>query len=65
VPLLAGRVPFALLPEEIRRTRTAMGEVALHLIVMKAAGNSRVTIHMVASLDGFIAIKDGRVDWLE
>ena len=25
----------------------------------------RVTIHMVASLDGFIARKDGRVDWLE
>ena len=27
--------------------------------------HSRVTIHMVASLDGFIARKDGRVDWLE
>src|SRR6516225_2908867 len=27
--------------------------------------NSRVTIHMVASLDGFIARRDGRVDWLE
>ncbi|HQR38838.1 MAG TPA: dihydrofolate reductase family protein [Blastocatellia bacterium] len=27
--------------------------------------NSRVTIHMVASLDGFIARSDGRVDWLE
>lgn len=26
---------------------------------------SCVTIHMVASLDGFIARKDGRVDWLE
>ena len=26
---------------------------------------SRVTIHMVASLDGFVARKDGRVDWLE
>jgi dihydrofolate reductase len=26
---------------------------------------SRVTIHMVASLDGFIARKDGNVDWLE
>ena len=25
----------------------------------------RVTIHMVASLDGFIARKNGRVDWLE
>ncbi len=27
--------------------------------------NSRVTIHMASSLDGFIARKDGRVDWLE
>ena len=27
--------------------------------------NSLVTIHMVASLDGFIARRDGRVDWLE
>ena len=26
---------------------------------------SRVTIHMVASLDGFIARQDGSVDWLE
>src|SRR5687768_1745725 len=26
---------------------------------------SRVTIHMVASLDGFIARKDGSVGWLE
>lgn len=29
------------------------------------ASDSRVTIHMVASLDGFIARKDGGVDWLE
>jgi dihydrofolate reductase len=27
--------------------------------------DSRVIIHMAASLDGFIARKDGRVDWLE
>ena len=26
--------------------------------------DSRVTIHMAASLDGYIARKDGRVDWL-
>src|ERR1044072_301652 len=26
--------------------------------------DSRVTIHMVASLDGFIARKDGSVDWM-
>ena len=27
--------------------------------------DSCVTIHMAASLDGFVARKDGRVDWLE
>ncbi|HVU24616.1 MAG TPA: dihydrofolate reductase family protein [Opitutus sp.] len=27
--------------------------------------DSRVTIHMAASLDGFVARKDGRVDWIE
>jgi dihydrofolate reductase len=27
--------------------------------------DSRVTIHMAASLDGFIARNDGRVDWME
>ena len=30
-----------------------------------ADADSHVTIHMAASLDGFIARKDGRVDWLE
>ena len=30
-----------------------------------ANSDSCVTIHMAASLDGFIARKDGRVDWLE
>jgi hypothetical protein len=30
-----------------------------------ANANSRVTIHIVASLDGFIARRDGSVDWLE
>src|SRR5579862_571001 len=30
-----------------------------------AMTDSRVTIHMAASLDGFIARKDGSVDWLE
>ncbi len=30
-----------------------------------AEGKSCVTVHMVASLDGFIARKDGSVDWLE
>jgi dihydrofolate reductase len=31
----------------------------------EAPNHSHVTIHMAASLDGFIARKDGRVDWLE
>lgn len=30
-----------------------------------AVTDSRVTIHMAASLDGFVARKDGSVDWLE
>ena len=30
-----------------------------------ATTDARVTIHMAASLDGFIARKDGSVDWLE
>lgn len=30
-----------------------------------AITDSRVTIHMAASLDGFIARKDGSVDWME
>jgi dihydrofolate reductase len=30
-----------------------------------ATTDSRVTIHMAASLDGFIARRDGRVDWME
>src|SRR5262249_28887622 len=30
-----------------------------------AKTDSRITIHMAASLDGFIARKDGSVDWLE
>lgn len=30
-----------------------------------ASTDSRVTIHMAASLDGFVARKDGSVDWLE
>jgi dihydrofolate reductase len=30
-----------------------------------SAVESRVTIHMVASLDGYVARRDGSVDWLE
>src|SRR5262245_2178007 len=30
-----------------------------------ALADSRVTVHMAASRDGFIAPKDGRADWLE
>ncbi len=33
--------------------------------VTMASTESSVTIHMVASLDGFIARKDGRVDWMD
>lgn len=29
------------------------------------SSESRITIHMASSLDGFIARRDGRVDWLE
>src|SRR5690349_20554955 len=29
------------------------------------SADSRVTIHMAASLDGFIARRDGRVDWMD
>ncbi len=32
---------------------------------MPSVADSRVTIHMAASLDGFIARADGSVDWLE
>jgi len=32
---------------------------------VERASQSRVTIHMAASLDGYIARRDGRVDWLE
>lgn len=32
---------------------------------MMAIADSRVTIHMAASVDGFIAREDGSVDWLE
>ncbi len=32
---------------------------------MNVNTDSRVTIHMAASLDGFIARRDGSVDWLE
>ena len=30
-----------------------------------AAADSVVTVHMAASLDGFVARRDGRVDWME
>lgn len=35
------------------------------LVPVATQDGSRVTIHMAASLDGFIARKDGGVDWLE
>ena len=33
--------------------------------IIRVTSDSRVTIHMATSLDGFIARKDGRVDWME
>lgn len=39
--------------------------MAVGAIIDKTIPHSRVTIHMAASLDGFIARKDGRVDWME
>lgn len=44
--------------EQVRRSRST-GECSLE------DSHTRVTIHMAASLDGFIARRDGRVDWLE
>jgi dihydrofolate reductase len=45
--------------------KTAPGHRTQHQGEMIENNNSHVTIHMVASLDGFIARKDGSVDWLE
>ncbi|MGH9144828.1 MAG: dihydrofolate reductase family protein [Vicinamibacterales bacterium] len=43
-----------------------LGSLALEVgAKMMAHTDSRVTIHMAASLDGFIARRDGSVDWLE
>lgn len=41
------------------------GRRALRKAGPMTEASSRVTIHMVASLDGFVARKDGSVDWLE
>jgi dihydrofolate reductase len=32
---------------------------------MMAENEGRITIHMAASLDGYIAREDGSVDWME
>jgi hypothetical protein len=32
---------------------------------MSELDQSRVTVHMAASVDGFIARRDGSVDWME
>ena len=34
-------------------------------VVLMTTSRSRVTVHMAASLDGYVARADGRVDWLE
>jgi dihydrofolate reductase len=51
------------MPRRRKRAPVRRG-VRRHDETMKSS-LSRVTIHMVASLDGFVARKDGRVDWLE
>ena len=43
---------------ELKRRTRGQGEIM-------ANKDSRVTIHIAASLDGFIARKDGTVDWLQ
>src|ERR1700743_1865812 len=46
-------------PKTTRSLRTRV------LVGMMESKNSRITIHMGASLDGFIARPDGSVDWME
>jgi dihydrofolate reductase len=41
------------------------GAAGRNELTIVANADSHVTIHMAASLDGFIARKDGSVDWLE
>src|ERR1700760_636124 len=47
------------------RTKTTRSLRTRVLVGMMESKNSRITIHMVASLDGFIARPDGSVDWME
>jgi dihydrofolate reductase len=55
---LTKRVDLKLVSREHPRRCTPQSETM-------ANTDSRVTIHMAASLDGFIARKDGSVDWME
>jgi dihydrofolate reductase len=55
----------AIVLECIPRRRQRMGMACITMGGMMAITESCVTVHMAASLDGFIARKDGRVDWLE
>jgi len=57
VPLLSDRGRSNEDSRDVRKTKGT--EAAM------PDSNSRVTIHMAASLDGFIARRDGTVDWLE
>jgi dihydrofolate reductase len=52
-------------PPNLSIADIAMEPTAVHSRQGGTMADSRVTIHMAASLDGFIARKDGRVDWLE
>jgi dihydrofolate reductase len=56
--------PDGLVPLEQRRDATAVC-LSEDLMSSRHANGSRVTLHVVASLDGFIARKDNTVSWLE
>jgi dihydrofolate reductase len=53
------------LPENRPSWSNCSGYSSAARLFIMANTHSRVTIHMAASLDGFIARKDGGVDWLE
>jgi hypothetical protein len=42
-----------------------MAESLLQMTLLMRTNHFKVTIHMVASLDGFIAKKDNSVSWFE
>ncbi len=70
VRILGGAVFFPVTPGNCSRKSRRMRLRVLNRDTRQQGGkmantDSRVTIHMAASLDGFIARKDGGVEWLE